>query len=65
MSTKSALQIVELIGLDAHYAARQVLVNGKPVNGRGIDVLNEIVAKGSKLRAHSVIAAGHEKYFFQ
>jgi len=65
MSTKSTLQIVELIGLDAHYAARQILVNGKPVNGRAIEVLEEIAANGGKLRAHSVISAGHEKYFFQ
>lgn len=65
MSTKNALQIVELIGLDAHYAASQVLVNGKPVNGRPIDVLAEFTANGAKLRAHSVISAGHEKYFFQ
>lgn len=65
MSTKSALQIVELIGLDAHYGARQILVNGKPVNGRAIEVLDKIAANGAKLRAHSVISAGHEKYFFQ
>jgi hypothetical protein len=53
MATKNELQIVELIGLDAHYAASQVLVNGKPVNGRAIDVLHEIAANGGKLRAHS------------
>jgi hypothetical protein len=65
MSNKNQLQIVEIIGLDSRYAATQVLVNGRPVNGRALDILNEIAGSGTKLRAHSVISAGHEKYFFQ
>jgi hypothetical protein len=65
MSNNNQLQIVEIIGLDRHYAADQVLVNGRPVNGRALDVLKDIAASGAKLRAHSVVSVGHEKYFFQ